>query len=213
MVVMPELASLVALAMLGTGGGIGLGVVLMVFFWKTKRTSLARWSLVTTAALIGTYSLLWIGSSVASDELVLAPGERKYLCELDCHLAYSVSHVTRSKTSAPGTTWTVTVTTLFDENTISSWRSREAPLWPNPRLIIVKDEDGRVYQPNTEAQPWIRSLRPGESFSFELAFSLPDDVKVPRLLISTGTFVDPFMIGHERAPLHKKIWFSLEPER
>jgi hypothetical protein len=53
----------------------------------------ARWAL-RVGALVGTgavvYIALLLGMSLASREVTLAPGQEKYFCEIDCHLAYSV---------------------------------------------------------------------------------------------------------------------------
>jgi hypothetical protein len=54
-------------------------------------------------------------------------------------------------------------------------------------------------------------IRPGESYVTELAFDLPDDARAPRLYIGTVPTLERVLIGHEESPLHRKIWFRLEP--
>jgi hypothetical protein len=51
-------------------------------------------------ALFCAYVLVLLGVSLTSHEKLLTPGERKYFCEIDCHIAYSVVSV--EETSALG---------------------------------------------------------------------------------------------------------------
>lgn len=220
MVFMPEYAHLVALAFLGTAAAIGAGIVLTVYFWQTGRPRHARICASVVGGIAVSYTLIGVGASVTSDELDLQRGQRKYICEVDCHLSYSVTDVQKSQTvldgdkptSTDGIFWTVTVAVLFDKETISKRRPLTMPLSPDPRMILAVDEYGRVYRDfiSVPRDPWARALRPGESFTFDLIFDFPSDVRAPRLLLTTDTFVDPFLIGHEQSLLHKKIWFTLE---
>ncbi len=83
---------------------------------------------------------------------MLALNDEKYFCEVDCHLAYSVTGVTQTKTlgnppnqvTATGTFYVLTVKTRFDETTISPHRGN-GPLSPNPRTVSVVDDQGRTY--------------------------------------------------------------------
>jgi hypothetical protein len=43
------------------------------------------------------YALVLIGVSLTSHEKTLAPGENKYFCEIDCHIAYSVVNFEEAK--------------------------------------------------------------------------------------------------------------------
>ena len=89
-------------------------------------------------------------ASATSHEWSLAPGEEKYFCEIDCHLAYSVAGVEQMKTiaggetkqTAAGTLYLVTVRTRFDEHTISPHRG-DGPLFPSPREVKLVDDQGR----------------------------------------------------------------------
>ena len=145
-------------------------------------------------------------------------------------MAYSVVDLTTAKTlgpplnqrSAAGTFYVVKVKTWFDERTISSHRGY-APLSPNPRRVVVTDDQGRQYEPSDEGQaalaqaqgksaPLTQALRPGESYTTDLVFDLPDGIQNPRLLITDASKILQLLIGHESSPFHKKIYFGLTPQ-
>lgn len=165
--------------------------------------------------------------SFTSREKTLARGEEKHFCEIDCHLAYSVTDVSRVKTlgagqseaTARGLFYVVTLRTRFDETTISPARGN-SPLRPNSRVLTVFDSEGRSYSPSVEGQralelsqstgtPIETPLRPGESYTTAFVFDLPEDARNPTLLLNEGELVTHFVIGHENSPLHKKVLFSL----
>jgi hypothetical protein len=165
--------------------------------------------------------------SFASSEKVLARGEEKHFCEIDCHLAYSVTNVQAMKAlgdppnqlTAAGTFRVVTIKTRFDQTTISRTRG-DALLYPNSRVVTVSDENGKQYFPSAEAQSVIEKsqivstamtmpLRPGETYSTTLVFDLPVDIKSPTLLIREGESLTRFVIGHENSFLHKKTRFEI----
>ena len=216
-----------ALAFLGTSFllfVVGLAFIYSVVrkkFWLTKLT------LLTIGLAVGLYLVILLIFSFASSEKVLARGQEKHFCEIDCHLAYSVTDVREMKTlgdasrllTAAGVFRVVTIKTRFDENTISSTRGNGL-LYPNSRLVTVSDENGNQYFPAAEAQSVLEKsqaagtamtipLRPGESYSTTVAFDLPANIKSPTLLIREGELVTHFVIGHENSPLHKKTRFQI----
>jgi hypothetical protein len=169
--------------------------------------------------------------SLLSRERVLAPGEQKYFCEVDCHVAYSVVGVATTKTLGPlpspqaarGTYYVVKVKTWFDERTISKRRTKDLPLTPSPCQVTIVDDQGRRYFPSPDAlsaleqvagqtTPPTQPLRPGESYTTALVFDLPSEARNPRLLITDVGIVTRFLVGHEDSPLHKKIYFALAPQ-
>ena len=82
---------------------------------------------------VGVYVAALVIASLASHSRLLAPGQEKHLCEVDCHLAYSVA-AAKSETLPSGQVrHTVTVKIRFDETTIAPWRPRDASLSPNSR--------------------------------------------------------------------------------
>jgi hypothetical protein len=95
------------------------------------------------------------------------------------------------------------------------------PLWPNPRILHVMDEQGRRIATSLAGQkalvgstvPLTHALKPGESYETQLVFDLLDDARSPRLLVADWFPLDRFLIGHENSFLHKKTYFQLQPQK
>ena len=220
-------APLGAFALLGTGfllltAGLTLGYSIVM-----KKPRLTKVALLTIVLVAGVYLTTMLVYSFASSEKVLARGEEKHFCEIDCHLAYSVTDVHETKVlgegpdqlTAAGIFRVVTVKTRFDETTISRNRG-DRLLYPNSRVVTVTEESGNQYFPAAAAQRVLEKsqaagtamtipLRPGESYSTTFAFDLPADIKNPTLLIREGEWVTHAVIGHENSPLHKKTRFQI----
>jgi hypothetical protein len=222
-------AAVGVLAFLGTAFLMGLAVLVIIHAIKTGRRARAGKIGLAALAGLGLYLALMLTFSFMSRERVLAFGEEKHFCEIDCHLAYSVTNTRKTKTLgappgeavAQGIFYVVTVKTRFDETTISSARGN-AQLWPNSRVVTIMDEEGNSYSPSTEGQrvldgsqegsgtPLTEPLRPGEAYTTELVFDLPANIKNPELLMREGELVTHFIIGHENSFWHKKAKFRLE---
>ena len=172
-------------------------------------------------------AVIYVGAmlafSLAGREKVLARGEEKNFCEIDCHLAYSIANVRQTKTlgtspnqfTAQGLYTVVTLKTRFDETTIASSRGNGL-LYPNGRVLTLTDDRGNQHAPanaldasQTSGTPLTAPLRPGESYTTEVVFDLPADVKSATLLINEGDFATHFIIGHENSFLHGKTRFQL----
>jgi hypothetical protein len=205
-----------------------------VFSFIKKKFRLTRLSLMASALTAAVYVIILLGFSFGSKEIVLARGEEKHFCEIDCHLAYSIVDVQEPKAlaevipghaaavdqlKARGLFRVVTIKTRFDETTIGRNRG-DALLYPNSRIISIIDGDGKEYFPSPEAQRVFEdlnasgtaitaSLRPGESYSSIFVFDLPPNIKNPALLIREGELVTHFVIGHENSPFHKKTRFQI----
>ncbi len=227
---MPRYAPVVVLLFLGASFVLGVTLLVVVYGLVRRKRAAIKYGLAAALAEAGLYAALLLAVSLTSEEKVLGPGELKYFCEIDCHVAYSVVDVTLTKSLgtppqagvAAGSFIVVKVKTWFDAATISSHRGN-APLTPNPRRVTLVDEQGRRYEPSAGAQsalervqgtttPLTQALRPGESYTTGLVFDLPADARNPRLLITDADFVTRFLIGHEGSPLHKKIYFALPPQ-
>ncbi len=225
---MPRHAPVVALSFLFTGFLLLIGGVSFLYAGTAGKRDRAKKVLAAMCATAGIYSVCLLVASLGSSESVLAAGQQKYFCEVDCHVAYSVVDVRIAKTlgtapnqaTAAGTYYIVTVRTWFDENTISSRRPKDMPLTPNPRVAMVVDERGRKFSTSLEGQkalaiaenvPLTQPLRPGQSYTTTLVFDLPSDATKPRLLITDLDPITLLLIGHENSFFHKKILFSLEP--
>ena len=225
---MPHNAPLVILTFLGACFGLGvLGLVVLYGSLSGKR-ELVKYACGLALTGVSLYGCLLVAFSLASTEKVLAAGEWKYFCEVDCHLAYAVTSVSAAKTlgagehavSAQGTFYIVTLKTWFDEDTISRRRPRAAPLSPNLRWASVIDEQGRRFPTSLEGTkaleipagrnvPLTQWLRPGESYETTLVFDLPGDAHNPRLLLTDPLPLNWLLIGHENSFLHKKVYFRL----
>lgn len=220
-------APLGALALLGTGFVLLLAGVTFIFSIAKKKTALTKIVLTAVVLIAGLYLATLLIFSFASKERVLPLGEEKHFCELDCHLAYSITDVRETKNLGEATSQVIavgmfrviTIKTRFDEMTIGRNRG-DGLLYPNSRVVSISDADGKQYFPAPEAQSLLaRSqsagtvmtipLRPGESYSTTLAFDLPTDIKSPTLLIREGETLTRFVIGHENSFLHKKTRFQL----
>lgn len=221
-------AAIGVLAFLGTAFVVGLAMLVFLHALKTRKRAHARKVGLATLTGLGLYLALLLAFSFMSREKTLAFGEEKYFCEIDCHLAYSLTNIRKTKTlgdepqqvTAKGIFYVVTIRTRFDETTISSTRGNGL-LAPNSRVVTVQDEQGNSYDVSTEGQraldasagsgtPLDTSLRPGESYTTELVFDLPLDIRNAELLMREGWFVTHFIIGHENSFWHSKTKFRLE---
>lgn len=217
-----------ALAFLGTGLLGFVAVLGLVGSLIARKFRFARVVLIGMLVVSGLYVGAMLAFSLAGREKVLARGEEKHFCEIDCHLAYSIANVRQTKTlgdapnqsNAQGVYTIVTVKTRFDETTIAPWRGNGL-LYPNSRVLTLVDERGNKHAPanvalpgpdasQTSVQPLTAALRPGESYTTEIVFDLPADVKSATLLINEGDFVTHFIIGHENSFLHGKTRFQLD---
>lgn len=199
--------------------------------WIFGGWGLVRKVLVAALVLVAGYSAVLLAFSFLSRETVLAPGEEKYFCEIDCHLAYSVTSVVATKSiggpaeeaSAEGNFLVVSVRTRFDEKTISPYRGN-MPLEPNPlRRVTLVDGEGREYSPSENGQRALEAargagtsiteaLRPGESYETKLVFDIPSAAKDLRVLVSSPTrpqWLGYFVIGEEVSFFHKKVLLAL----
>src|SRR3954470_9319313 len=131
-------AAVGVLAFLGAAFVLGLAVIIVLHALKTRKRTRARTVSLAALTLTGFYLLALLAFSFVSREKVLAFGVEKHFCEIDCHLAYSVAHISQAKTvglppdvaTAKGVFYVVTIRTRFDETTISPARG-DGLLWPN----------------------------------------------------------------------------------
>ncbi len=214
-----HIAALALLATLALGGLGGAGLLYSLI---TGRFTRARRFLLASTGLGTVYVLVMLGFALTSEERSLDPGMEKHLCEVDCHLAYSIERV--EPVAAPATRFKrviLVVRVHFDEQTISSSRAGDVPVRPNSRIVLLEDGGGNRYRPRNEAQlfeargtepPLLRRpLKPGEKVYVSILFELPRDQSPEKLLISGGDEITRVLIGHENSPLHKKTYLSLPP--
>src|SRR5216684_2731472 len=177
---MPEHAPLVAMAFLGTLGLLALLVLFVLVALWTRKKWVGIGAIVLGLALASGYALVLVGVSLTSHEKVLALGEHKYFCEIDCHIAYSITSV--EETSALGDE--LHPTSAAAQAALAKLRGVTTPL----------------------SQP----LRPGESYVTHVVFDIPSNLRNPRLFIGDDLgFPNSVLIGHEDSYFHKKILLAL----
>ena len=182
-------------------------IVLYIFARVTKREPFARIALRLLLGGAGVYVVIFLVASLTSRSRVLAVGEEKHICEVDCHLAYAVAATKAEPLPNGQVRHTVTVKVRFDEETISSRRPRDATLTPNSRYVALLDDAGNRYPGSADGLK--RKLIPGESYTTDIVFDVPADAKGLRLVLRNDDPESTFIIGHENSLFHAKTTFAL----
>src|SRR5260370_12046718 len=120
------------LAFLGTGLLILVAALTLVGSLVARKFRCAKVILIAMLVIAGINAGAMLAFSLAGREKVLARGAEKHFCEIDCHLAYSITNVRQTKTlgnsadqsTAQGVYTIVTLKTRFDETTIAPWRGK-----------------------------------------------------------------------------------------
>jgi hypothetical protein len=197
-------------ALLGfLGAVVGGGAIAAAYVGAriAGKAPLAKLALIVGGVGASAYVLLFAIASLTSHDRVLAPGEEKHICEIDCHLAYSVAGV-KTEAGPNGTTrYTVTVKVRFDEETISSRRPKDLSLSPNSRFVALGDAAGTSYPGSTDGLK--RRLLPGESYTTDIVFDVPTGRQALHLVLRSDDFETPFVIDHENSIGHGKVTFAL----
>jgi hypothetical protein len=217
-------AMLSVLAFLGTAALLGAAGVAFVILLLRHHSFAARRVLLAGGAVAAAYLAALTGFSLASRDQVVEPGNAKYFCEIDCHLAYSVLGARREAVlgaarPSRGAWEVVTLRVWFDPATTSPHRGGR-PLTPSPREVHLVDAEGNRYAPSEaglralEASagrqtPLTTPLRPGEAYTTTLVFDVPPGVRDPGLLVTEADLVTRLLIGHERSLLHAGTVFRL----
>ncbi len=92
-------AALGVLLLAGFGFCMAAAGLVLLHALVRRRGERAKAALLAMLAGVVLYSCVAAVFSLRSRERVLARGEEKYFCEIDCHLAYSVTDVRRVLTS------------------------------------------------------------------------------------------------------------------
>jgi hypothetical protein len=227
----PQLAPIVVLAFLGSGFLLAVSVLLLVGGLMRKSPAVLRLGWISSLVLLLCYSGILLGFSLLSREVVLPMGGWKYFCEIDCHVANSVSGMRTIASAGPEMAQVVgnakfvviELKTWFDPATISAHRGN-GPLMPNARLVHLEDASGRFYEQSARedavlaalgvaSTPLRTALRPGESYVSYVVFEVPSGASGFRLLLTSADQVNALLWGDENSVWHKKISFSLQPER
>ena len=225
---MPEHAPLAVMAFLGMALLLGAITLVMVVAFLTKRKWIGFSAVILALMFSSGYALVLAGVSLTSHEKTLAPGENKYFCEIDCHIAYSVVNFEEAKalgdelhqTLPTGRFVIIRLKTWFDPSTISEHRG-DSPLAPSPRRVVLVDEAAHRFPQSATGQaalakvhggtiPLSRPPRPGEWYVTELVFDVPANAGNLRLFVGDDfDMPDRLLIGHEDSFLHRKIFLAL----
>jgi hypothetical protein len=212
----------VVLAFLGTVFATVVLPALGVWWRRNERWVPARWAFRAGAAIPLAYTGLLLGAGILSKDQALGPGQEKYFCEMDCHLAYLVTGAERigPASGGEGTLWRVTVVTRFDPETAAPGRPKGVLLHPGPRRTFLRLSDGREV-PALDAgavaaaglgeagAPLERPLLPGESYRSTLHFAVPAGGTPAALRLEDAFPVSPLLLGHERSPFHGKVLLAV----
>lgn len=200
------------LAVMGFLAGIAglaasiLALLVLLIFRKIKAL---QWVVAVVGIGAVVYFGLLLGFSAASHEATLAPGQEKYFCEIDCHLAYCI-RASREEMQNGRRQMHVLLRTRFDEATISAQRPKDAPLTPNSREVVLIDAQDRTFTlESMTGAPLTRPLIPGESYETVLTFRLPADAKQVRLLITSPGWEEHILVGDENSFGHKKTYLAI----
>lgn len=202
---MPEHAPLVVLVFLASAAGFGGLAVTAGGALALRRRGIAKWAALGALAIAVTYAATLLGVASRSDEKVLRRGDRKYFCEIDCHLAYSVESAAGSRDRL-----TVALRTWFDPNMIARFRG-DSPLTPSPRIAYIEDGSRhRVFPVRLDETPLSTPLRPGESYRTLLVFDLPARFRASRLFVGDPPGIENALLGRENGPTHGKVYFAID---
>lgn len=203
-------APLAVVGFLGACVGLVLAIAAVLIFWLARKPRFARYAAVAIGAGAVTYFGMLVGFSAGSHNNMLARGQEKYFCEIDCHLAYSIVDV-KTQTDGALNDYIVTLRTRFDETTTSPNRPKDAPLTPSPREVRVIDRTGREYATaSTSGTPLMTPLVPASSYTTQMEFRIPKGADGLRLLLNTApAWPDRLVIGDENSLGHKKTYFAL----
>ena len=210
-------APVAVLAFLGTGFILLVASIVLVQSLIVRKRGRTRLLLVVMLDVALAYLAAMVIFSLVSRDQLLARGQEKHFCELDCHLAYSIANVAQAKTLSEGDSQAraqgqftiITIKTRFDETTIGPRRG-DGLLFPNGRLFTLIDDRGNRYVPTAQAgTPVTKPLRPGETYTTDLAFDLPTSAKPAVLLLNESAWETHLLIGHENSLLHGQTKFQI----
>lgn len=206
------LASLQTLALLAVVVGVVATLGATVILAMMRRGRLARRALGTAGVLTVGYLGTLFAVGATSDEHLLPAGGAKAFCEVDCHVVYSVTAVTRETDTRETDTVAVTVREAYDGATRGA-REDSAAVRPGTRRFALVDTDGRRWpaygHQSLGGDTLFAPLRPGEFRAAAVLFVVPDSVTPRALLVEDDSPVSRLLVGHERSPLHRKTLLSL----
>ena len=94
----PRYAHLIALLLPGSGFVIFVCFLVAIVAAFRKARTPAKFAAGGSARVAIGYTALLLGLALATSNKTLPPGDWKYFCEADCHIAYSVDSVQQAST-------------------------------------------------------------------------------------------------------------------
>lgn len=188
------------LLVVGTAGAAYLSAAIALL---RRRLRPAKVAAMAGATLVVIYSGFLVGAAAAGPHHTLGLGEEKYICELDCHLSYSVVAVQRE-----GRQVRIRLNVRFDETTTSTRRPKDLALAPGPRSVQLRDRRGARHRPVNLGDLY-RALLPGEAYETELVFDVDPAAAGLILYIADADPVKWALIGSENNPLRRPVGFRL----
>lgn len=91
-----------ALSFLGVGFLISVAAAALAYSVVKRKFALARVAVAAIAGISAVYLGVLLVFSFSSSDKLVARGAEKYFCEIDCHLAYSITDVRERKTLGDG---------------------------------------------------------------------------------------------------------------
>ena len=76
--------------------------------------------------------------------------------------------------------------------------------------VLLAPRQAALARTGGTSTPLREPLRPGESYTTDFVFDVPQDAQGLRLLIAEDCPETHFVIGHENSLLHKKIYFGVD---
>lgn len=192
-----------AFLLLVCAGAAGAAALLALIAAAKGDKRRLRRAVLTTATIAIGYAVLVAAAAMLAPARVLARGEEKYICELDCHLAYSVVDVRRG-----GDSLIVRLNVRFDAQTIGSRRARDLPLSPGLRTVRLVGRGGVRYPPISLGDLQ-RTLRPGQSYQTELIFDVGAGASGLILYIADADRSKMVLVGSDNGPLRRPVGFQL----
>jgi hypothetical protein len=199
------------------GGSLVAAFLMVIALWKGK-SWLKNFVLGGVTVWYGFYIIVFLMSSVFSEEKTLVPGEPKSFCGfyLDCHMHTAVTGVRKAKTigdrEAQGEFYIVKVKVFSN--------AKREPLQLIATQAKIVDEQKREFMRDTEAENFLgeqpefeRRIAPTESFTKEIVFDIPADARNPRLDLKDGygidNYIEAILVGDEDSLWHKRQFFGL----
>ncbi len=214
-----------ALALLGTVFVCGCSVLVAALFFVRGSRPRALIALAVAPAMLVLYTGTLLTLSLISRDRILGHSEEKHFCELDCHLAYAVTDVTLADSLGSGVGLrphgrfcVVALRARFDPETVAPWRPEDAPMFPDPRELVLLDDRGHALGVSLEAQraldkvgaagaPLYLPLLPGASATSRLVFDIPNGFQPTRILLRDKEIFNRFVLADELSWLHARTYW------